>query len=283
MADIVETPVEEEAVVDTVVEEEYDPVFDQAPEEEETPAEEGSEAASEEETVEQPVVASHDPSMLERAAALMIPADEIAEMSPAELSRVIKHADRIGQTVYNSFQKPAPEAETPPPDEFAFLDDPEKYEQGFVQPIKAVLVKQADENKSLRQRLEKLEQTHAQTRQQTLHAKLMAHAAEVAPEVAKALESKGKFDELLAQMGVAQKFNANLTEKQLFVRAVKAMELVPEKPKENPAVAESKRKWDGAALGKPAPRNLAKTAEERVGEILQAANRKPVNGNGVKR
>jgi hypothetical protein len=218
---------------------------------------------------------AHTPELIEQATRLMIPADEVAAMSSDELRRVIKHADRIGQTVYDSMAKKPTETTTAvkPVDELAALDDPAKYDQEFVQPIKTMLSKQAEENRVLRERLEKLEKTQTVSSQQTLHSRLMAVAAEVAPEVAKAFDlstptGQAKYNELLDQMGASQRHNKALTEKQLFQRAVKAMELVAEKPKESPEEIEKKRKWDAAALGKPTARKPTDTALDRVGKLL---------------
>lgn len=235
---------------------------------------------------------AHPPELLDRASALLIPAEEAAAMSADELRRAIKIADRVGQTVYDSLSKKP--VETPlatttldkPIDELAVLDDPERYDQEYVKPIKAVLAKHVEENRDLRARLEKLEKNTQAASQHTLHSRLMTHATDA--EVAKALDlstptGQARYKELLDEMGVKQRHNPNLTEKQLFERAVKAMELVPEKPKEAPEAAAKKRKWDDGALAQPAARKSADTALDVVGRILReakAAERKPrTNGH----
>ncbi len=264
----------------------------------EDPAEPAVETPAEEEAAAAPAssqVVSHPPELIERATALQIPADEVAAMTPEQLRQVIKHADRVGRTVYDSLtQKPAeaPVVEKPAPakpvDDLAVLDDPEKYDQAFVAPIKAVLSKQAEENRVLRERLEKLEKVQASSHQQTLHQRLVAKAAEVSPEVAKAFDlgtptGQAKYAELLDQMGASHRHNKTLTEEQLLRRAIKAMDLIPEAPKEAPEVEAGKRRWDANALAKPTVRKAVMTAEDRVGEILAAKKAsKPVNGTSGK-
>jgi hypothetical protein len=258
-----------------------------------------AEAAAEETPVETPAAeavatpapVAHPPELLERAAVLQIPADEVASMTPDQLRQVIKHADRIGKTVYDSLtQKPVEPAPAPAPakavvvDEFAVFDDPEKYDPEFIKPVKAVLVKQAEENRILRERLEKLESKTGQTEAQALHSRLMVAAAELSPEVAKVFDlstttGKAKYAELLDQMGASHRHNKTLSEKQLLARAVKAMELLPETPKPAAPKPEiSEERWGGAALGKPTVRKSTESDVDKVGKILAAARSKPVNG-----
>jgi hypothetical protein len=261
---------------------------DEAPAEEEVVAEEAA----------APVI-EHSPELLDQATRLMIPADEVAAMSSDELRRLIKHADRVGQTVYNEMAAKKP-AETKPADkpaladELAVLDDPEKYNQELVQPLKAVLVKQAKENAALLKRLEQLEGKTGQTEAQMLHSRLMVAAAEISPDLLKTFDlgtktGQARYQELLDEMGVKQRHNRTLTEKQLLAKAVKAMELVTEKPSAAAAeVAEKKKQWSEGALSQGTSRKAAKSAYDVVGEIIAKANReargkpaaKPTNGSG---
>lgn len=290
MPEPVEIPEEVQRQIGTaasVSNERVDPfaVLDMLNEEVSPPVVAEEEPAIEEEAPVQAQVVAHPPELIERATILMIPANEVAEMSTAELRRVIKHADRVGQAVndYHAGQAVSsgrvaddkkPTADAQPPDELAILDDPEKYDQEFVKPIKAKLAKVdklADENKALRDRLEKLEKTQANSHQQTLHTRL---TADLEPEVAKVFDlatpaGQKKYGELLRKMGVDQADNNNLSEKQLRARAIKAMEIVPEKPKEAPATTEAKKRWDNAALAKPSVRNGKESLEDIVGRIMK--------------
>lgn len=253
---------------------------------------EASPAAPAEEVVAaSPPVISHPPELLERAAALMIPADEVAGLSTVELQRVIKHADRIGQMVYESMAKPEKaldEKPAEPVDDLAVFDDPAKYDPEFINPIKAILADVKKELKAKDERIAQLEKRSQSATQNVLHQRL---TADLAPEVAKVFDvtttaGQKKYAELLKKMGADQQDNPNLPEKRLRERAIKAMEIVPEKPQEAPTDTAAVKRWDNAALAKPTARKTKESAADVVGRILreakveEARRAKQTNGSG---
>lgn len=296
MADSVEIPDEvkqqmgEVAVVNKT--DEHDPfaVLADLNEEITPPVEEAAEEATpaSAEVVATPPAITHPPELIERATTLMIPADEVAEMSTAELRRVIKHADRIGQAVsdYHAQAKPKVETETAKPvDELAIFDDPEKYDPNFIAPIKAVLAKILEENRTLRETQEQIKQQAQTATQHTLHSRLMTQAAELDPDLGKKFnlatkDGQGKYQELLAKMGIDHKFNQTLTEKQLLQRAVKAMDLIADKPKEAPAVTAEKKRWSDNALAQGNSRKSGESLESIIRKIKQEDQRKTKRTNG---
>ncbi len=264
-----------EAPDDAPFPEEEEPVDEPAPE---TPADPPP-----------PAAIAHPPELIERAAVLLIPADEVAAMSSDELRRVIKHADRVGQMVFDSTKKPdaapvAPPAPELAADDLAILDDPALVGPEVGKPIKAAILALRQELKARDERIAKLENKTGQSEAQVLHSRLMGVAAEVAPEVAKVFDistqaGATKYRELLTIMGGIHAATKGLTEKQILQRAVKAMDIVPDKPKEEPKTAIPKKAWDDAALAAPLTRKAKDSAVDRVGKILDRyRTSKPVNG-----
>ena len=241
----------------------------------EDPADEDVEAH--ETVVETPPPPQHPPELVDQAHANLFSAAEIASMTTDALRTAVNAAKRVGQTVYESMatqRSAAPEPKEEETDPFAPLANEEKYDQTFVQPVvaivKAELAKVRDENKKLRELAESLKQDTAQTKQAAMHARLMANKPDVAKHFDQATpDGQAKYRELLGVMGGLHNANKQLSEKQLFERAIKALDVPIEAPKDPDA--ERKAKWDGAALGKPNGRATAKTTADKVQEVLDRA------------
>ena len=161
-------------------------------------------------------------------------------------------------------------------DELAVLDDPDLYNQDVVKPIKSFVTKLAARLEKVEKENEILRSKTGNSEAQALHSRLISIATEVAPEVAKKFDvstqtGKVEYAKLLKIMHGVYEADKSLTEPQIFQSAIRAMNLMPDKPKENPETARRKREWDEAATSTPAPaRKKGETAVEAVGKILEA-------------
>ena len=287
MAEATETVVEEkpaEAAVDEALEERLDEILE--PEDDNEPEEEDS-PPSEAQAHQPAPAASHPPELVNEAHDHLLTAEEIAGMTTEQLRIAVNAAKRVGQAVYTSFQKPAAQQPAEQPaaagaDELAVFDDPAKYDPGFIQPIKAEFAKLRQEIKAKDDRIDKLEKSHAASHQQTQHSRLMGLAAQIDPALPAHFD-KTRYGELLGVMGGLHNANKALTEKQLFERAVKALDIPVTAPKD--PLEEKKANWDTNALAKPATRKGTPTAEDRVREVLrtQREGRGKVNGESGRR
>ncbi len=268
----------EDIVAEDVFPDEDDDVDD--PEENADAEDHVAEAAAETvqaETTVAPTTYVHEPELVEKAMSALFTADEISRMSPEVLRISIAGANRVGQAIYDANRKPESKEKTEEvADELAVLDDPALYDQNVVQPIKSAFRKQAERLEKLEKENEVLRNKTGQSEAQSLHSRLMGIATESTPEIVKNFDTstqagKQKYAELLTIMGGVWNANKGMPEKQIYQRAVKAMDLVPEKPKDSPAIAQKKKDWDDAAQAEPArTRHRSESAVEAVGKILAA-------------
>lgn len=219
---------------------------------------------------------THSPELVEKAAHALFTSEEISVMSPEALRLAILGANRVGQAIFEANRKPEAKPTEEVVDEWAVFDDPEKYDPAFIQPIKSHMAKLTARLEKVEKENETLRSKTGQAEAQTVHSRLMGVAADVAPELVKAFDTstpagKAKYTELLTIMQGVWTANKGLPEKQIFQRAIKAMDIIPEKPKESPVIAQKKREWDDAANAQPTTtRQRGETAVEAVGKILAA-------------
>lgn len=296
MADAIETTEEVvEAQAEDVVVDDKDDVFnvggeDDIPFPDEATAE--AQVEPEEETPAAAPTFQHSPELIEKAVNALFTVEEIAAMSPEALRTAIHGAHRIAQAVVEAGVKKEPAKAGPDDDDdddddMAALDDPERFTEDT---IKAVLKKQAKRLDELEKENKALLAKHGQTEAQALHSRLMGIAAQASPDLPKTFNlatpaGKQKYTELLQIMGAVHRANQGMPEPKLLERALKAMDLAPEKSAkpaetETPELAARKRAWDGGALGGKPNNKKPQTAVDRVGEILSGIRNgtKPVNG-----
>lgn len=264
-------------------------LIDDEPEEAATEAE----SESTEEATATTQAFQHSPELIEKAVNALFTVEEIAGMSPEALRIAINGAHRIAQVVVEHGKKATTEKPAEAVDELAVLDDPELYNQDVVKPIKGALAKLADRMEKLEKENVALRQKAGQSEAQVLHTRLMGLASQVSPDVVKEFDvatpaGRKKYEELTEIMGAVWRKNQTMPEPQLLRRALKAMDIVPEKPEkpaDSPELAAKKNEWDKGSLAGNTTRKKATTAEDRVGEILQAikAQRKPMNGTKPKK
>ncbi len=275
--------------------EEVSPPVEPEPEEEEKEDEAAPAGEPAEEATDSRPAITHPPELIERATILAIPADEVAEMSTAELRRVVKHADRVGQAVNDYHVTKQPVTTQPAPEKpqeadiLAVLDDEEKIHPDLAKVLKPLLSKVLDDNRAVREETKQIKAATQATSQKTLHSQLMAQVVDIEPELVKSFDlatgdGQRKYQELLNKMGADQRDNPKLSEKRLLHRAIKAMELVPEKPKEAPATTAEKKRWSDNALAQPNSRKGKESLGDIVGRIManDQRNAKRTNGQAAK-
>lgn len=273
MAEENKAAVEEVNPEDLIAEEVFPPEEDDDDIDEDPPEE--TEAAAEDKAAETTAAATftHSPELIEKAVNALYTTEEIAGMSPEALRVAIMGAHRVGQAVFESNKKPS---ETPAKTDsdssyLDVFDDPEKVHPDVGKPLKQAFIEFDKRLKARDAEIAELKKSHTQTHQQTLHTQL---TADLEPEVAKVFDldtsaGKAKYAELLEIMGAVQRKNTTMPQKQLRARAMKAMDIVPEKPKETAETKKRKEDWNDGSLAEPTKRKTDETAEEAVRAILR--------------
>lgn len=231
---------------------------------------------------EAPPAPKHSAHLVEQAIRLKIPAAEIEEMAPKELERAVAQLNRFGQHVWDLATKERKPEEKQVTDEFQ-LDfgkdetgkpyDPAEINPAIVNALKSIKREADAKVREVTQRMEQAEAARDVTgRLSGLIGELGENAKAFDRSTPKGSEN---WSELMATMaalhGSAKSIGKSLSEKELFSRAVKAMDIVPAAKPSQKEIDEAAKKsaWDKAALSKAETRSVDETAEQRVGRILQ--------------
>lgn len=236
----------------------------------------------------------HSAESISEAAKWGIPADDVADMSPKELGRTIKHMASIAQAAFDAGKgQVAPKAEEKPAakveDDGAFLpaDYEAELDPKFVKPLKDKFAQAKKDLDQRDQRIAALEQEVIESRRERIHARLDGLVQQAGPEAVKVLDrstaqGQQKFQELLVRMKFVQDesraLGKDLSEKEILKEAVGRMGITAsgaaDKGKAQDDAVEQKLKekqeaFDAGALAKPESRKKKPGVHEVVRDKLK--------------
>lgn len=234
----------------------------------------------------------HSPDALQAAAQLGLPAAEIDQMSPAELTRTIRHMNAIAQAAWDAARQSAPTQAAQPvveapveesifsPEELAAIDPTAA--EILKQKFKGVKTELSERDK----KLAAMESELVAMRIERVNTRLDGLVKEIGPDAAKVMDrSTAAGDKAFRELLVTMKFvqdkgralGQDYSEKEILQRSLREMGIAAggaaSGAKQDAAVeaalAARMAEQDAGALSQPNSRESDESDVERVRKVLQ--------------